>query len=80
MSGSSLLPSFFGVVHTVVRKSFLIVPFVVTIIFSSSRRERNWGDYFDIFLKDAVSRALADKNDIFIWDRQELAEMRNLSA
>lgn len=32
------------------------------------------------FSKTLFLEHLPDKNDIFIWDRQELAEMRNLSA
>lgn len=46
-------------VCVVVRKLFLIVFLAATIIFLSSRKERSQRDYFDIFLEDAVSRALA---------------------
>lgn len=47
---------------------------------SSSRKQHSRRDYFDIFLKTLFLEHLPDKNDIFIWDRRELAEMRNLSA
>lgn len=67
-------------VHTVVRKSFLIVLFTVTIIFPSSRREHSREIILTYFSKTLFLEHLPDKNDIFIWDRQELAEMRNLSA
>lgn len=42
-----------------VRKLLLIVLLATAIIFLSSRKEHNQGDYFDIFPEDAVSRALA---------------------
>lgn len=66
--------------HAVVRKLLLIVLFAATILFLSSRKERSREIILTYFLKTLFLERLPDKNDIFIWARQELAEMRNLSA
>ena len=65
--------------HAVVRKLLLIVLFAATILFLSSRKERSQ-IILTYFLKTLFLERLPDNNDIFIWARQELAEMRNLSA
>ena len=65
--------------RAVVRKLLLIVLFAATILFLSSRKERSQ-IILTYFLKTLFLERLPDKNDIFIWARQELAEMRNLSA
>ena len=63
----------------VVRKLLLVFLFATTVLFPPERSAAR-EVILTHFLRMLFLERLPDKNDIFIWDGQELAEMRNLSA